>query len=109
MLLGAASAELGFAFATLSRARRPARRRRPAERSPGAPAVPPTTEGTAPRVLQRCVRSHGLSNVRGGGLAARRTHGRISSTRAWRTGPSSISIVVGTSYAARTSNPSRGA
>ena len=64
MLLGAASAELGFAFATLSRARRPARRRRPAERSPGAPAVPPTTEGTAPRVLQRCVRSHGLSNVR---------------------------------------------
>ena len=42
---------------------------------------------------------------RGGGLAARRTHGRISSTRAWRTGPSSISIVVGTSYAASTSEP----
>jgi hypothetical protein len=50
MLLGAASAELGFAFASLSRARRPARRRRPAKRSPGAPAMPPTTEGTAPRV-----------------------------------------------------------
>ena len=61
MLLGAASAELGFAFATLSRARRPARRRRPAGGARSAAC--PDHEGTAPRVLRRCVRSHGVAKT----------------------------------------------